>query len=366
MPAIWVLWEQKRVNKADRNQTIRATGNVIQIAAAVGTLGESLGVTTIITQIAATAATLDIGVQAEKNSLIQQGGYAELKHYYEAWDKVYLAATVADGAVGLYQIGKSWQGFYNIANSAGGSLKYGLKNAFNTFIDFRKWGTSTANATKLIATVTNDVTKLRLPSSFVSALEKFGKTEGDILTYFSNYHNVRSAENWLNDIEHYLVNNNVYGLTKDETFAIWGYTTNYFYRDLNAWLRKGTDVIKTQGITDLLNSALNKFPGYSGTTISRGLEIEQSQLNAFISSYSNGSTKVLNDFQSCGGSIEASFAGRPEINVIFEIEQLTAKDISDLADGIRYGNPAMLKPELLIKSGGKFLVTKTPNIRFST
>lgn len=61
---------------------------------------------------------------------------------------------------------------------------------------------------------------------------------------------------------------------------------------------------------------------------------------------------------SCGGSIQASFAGRPKINVIFEIRHITAKEISDLADGIKYGN--MAKPEILIKSNSRFEVIADP------
>jgi hypothetical protein len=63
---------------------------------------------------------------------------------------------------------------------------------------------------------------------------------------------------------------------------------------------------------------------------------------------------------SCGGSVQASFGGNPAVNVIFEIEHTTAKEISDLADGIKYSLPAMPKPEVLIKSGSQFQVTAAP------
>jgi len=86
--------------------------------------------------MAATVATLDIEVQAEKNILVQQGSYADVKQYYEAWDKVYIATTLADGAVGLYQIGKNWEGLYNGASNFKGSLK----TAYETIKDFSKWG----------------------------------------------------------------------------------------------------------------------------------------------------------------------------------------------------------------------------------
>jgi len=246
------------------------------------------------------------------------------------------------------------------ASKAGGSLKAGLRNGFETLRDFSKWGTISADATKLVATATTDVTKLRLPSSFVSALEKFGKTEGDILTYFTNYHNVRSAQNWLNDIEFYLANKNIYGLTRDETFAVWGYTTNYFYKDLNAWLRGGENISQTQEITSLLNSALNKLPNYSGQFVYRGISINATKIDNFIASYGVGTTKPWGDFTSCGGSLDATFAGRDDVNVIFQIKHTSGKDISDLADGIRYRVPPFAKPEILIKSDSKFEVLNPP------
>jgi len=89
-----------------------------------------------------------VAVQAEKR-VMTPAQYADVKQYYEAWDKVYIATTLADGAVGLYQIGKNWQEFYTLTSRAGGSLKTSLKTAATTFGDFSKWGKIVTNVGNL-------------------------------------------------------------------------------------------------------------------------------------------------------------------------------------------------------------------------
>ena len=210
----------------------------------------------------------------------------------------------------------------------------------------------------MFETVTPEIMQAALPDDFVAALRTFGKSDDDIYTYFANYHNGRSGQGFLNDITTFMESANVHGLTDAEAFAVWGYTTNYFYRDLNAWLRTGTNVGQTAEMRTLINSGLAKLPDYSGTHIYRGISIDDSQLQNFLRSYSDGSTTTWNDFTSAGGSLDASFAGRPDVNVVFSIEHLNAKDISDLADGVRYGG--MPPPELILPSGSEVRVTEPP------
>ncbi len=221
-------------------------------------------------------------------------------------------------------------------------------------------------AGNLITTATKAITKQRLPNSFMEALKKFGKTEDDILEYFTNYHNVRSGQKFLNEIEDFISGLNPHNLTRDEAFALWGYTTNYFYRDLNTWLRKSENIIQTTEIKNLINGGLAKLPNYSGEYVFRGISIESNNLNSFLADYSSGSIKPWGDFTSCGGSKSASFAGRSDVNVIFQIKHTTGKEISDLADGIKYAIPPIAKPEILIKSGSKFKVLGTPTIDSET
>lgn len=259
------------------------------------------------------------------------------------------------------QTGQNFITLYNSAVAAGKTIPTKIKQLY---IYLKKKGIDaigTVNgAGNIIQITTKAITKTRLPNNFINALKAFGKTEDDILEYFTKYHNERSNLRFLNEIEDFISSTNTYNLTKDEVFALWGYTTNYFYRDLNSWLRNGINATKTSDISQILNSALSKLPNYNGTKVFRGIEIDPSQINSFIASYSNGSSKIFNDFLSCGGSVQASFGGRPLVNVIFEIEHITAKEISDLADGIKYNVPLMPKPEVLIKSGSQFQVIAPP------
>lgn len=178
------------------------------------------------------------------------------------------------------------------------------------------------------------------------------------MEYFTNYHNVRSGQRFLNEIEDFIANTNAHNLTRDEAFALWSYTTNYFYRDLNAWLRDGDNILQTTDLKNLINSGLAKLPNYSGQDVFRGIVIKTEALQDFLNSYKTGANHTWNDFTSCGGTQVASFGDRTDVNVIFEIRHTSAKEISDFADGIRYGR--MQGPEALIKTGSKFKVVSDP------
>ncbi len=190
----------------------------------------------------------------------------------------------------------------------------------------------------------------KLPQSLKTAFKNLGKTDDQILEYFARYH---YETNFFNEIDNLL--QKYPNLTPEDAYVLWGYTTNFFYRDMNAWLRQGINADKTQEIANILNTALNKMPKYGGSVVYRGIEIAPANLNNFLTNYAKGKEVTFGDFTSCGGNKEASFASRPEINVMFEIEHLNGKDITDFADGIKYrGMPA---PEILIPSGVKFEVT---------
>ena len=205
---------------------------------------------------------------------------------------------------------------------------------------------------------TKAITESRLPIEFIDALKSTGKSEDEILEYFTNYHNNRSGQRFFNNIENFITNNNTYNLTRGEVFAIWGYTTNLFYKDLNAWLRNGENILQTTDLTNLINGGLSKLPTFSGQSVFRGISINIEKLQDFLNNYKLGVNHRWDDFTSCGGTKLASFGGRPDVNIIFEIRHKAGKDISDLADGIQYGN--MPRPEILIKSNSIFEVISGP------
>ncbi len=205
-------------------------------------------------------------------------------------------------------------------------------------------------------TVTKEIVKQELSLGFVNALKKLGKTEDEILDYFKDYHNIRSGENWLNEIK--ILKEKYPDLKNDEIFSVWGYTTNFFYKNLNSWLRNGLNTNLTNEIKLLLNDALTKLPDFNNQKVYRGIKIPEENLQNFLDSYKIETKHTWDDFTSCGGSLGASFSGRPEVNVIFEIQHSTGKNISDFADGIKYGN--IVGPEILIKSGSEFEAIADP------
>lgn len=211
-----------------------------------------------------------------------------------------------------------------------------------------------------VSRVTKAITKARLSEEFIEALKSFGKSEDEILSDFTEYNNSRARLNYFNYIGQYLIKFNQYNLTQSEVFALHGYTTNFFYKILNIWLRNEDFPSKTNQIRTLINNALSKLPKYSEDFVYRGIEIREAELNSFLNTYNSGDIKIWNDFTSCGGSIRASFAERPSVNVVFLIKHSTGKDISDLADGIIFAPRPLPRPEILIKSGSSFKVLENP------
>lgn len=206
--------------------------------------------------------------------------------------------------------------------------------------------------------VTKEFVKSKLPQSFVDSLKSFGKTEDEIIDYFVKYHNERSGKRFFDDIDEFLAKNKKLKLTDAEATGLWGYTTHLFYKDLNNWLRAGKNADKTKDIEKLVNQGLGKMPKYAAPQVFRGITIDPTNLADFLETYKKGKANTWNDFTSCGGSRDASFGGRPDVNVIFEILHKDGKEISDVADGIKYGK--MPKPEILIKSGSEFTSIADP------
>ncbi|NLK92370.1 MAG: hypothetical protein GX273_04445, partial [Bacteroidales bacterium] len=202
--------------------------------------------------------------------------------------------------------------------------------------------------------VNTDFVKSILPTGFTNTLKAFGKTEDEIVNYFKNYHNVYTKGEFFTQIENILIQNNVYNLTKDEAFALWGYTTNFFYRDLNIWLREGSNISKTTPIANLMRQAMQKVPKYNGKAY-RALEFQGDALTTFLNKYGvKGKEVTFDDFLSCGSTKEAAFFNKAEKNVRIIMEVKDAPIISSVADGIKFRGYS--PEELLLNTGSKFLV----------
>ncbi|UQB67934.1 hypothetical protein [Epilithonimonas zeae] len=199
--------------------------------------------------------------------------------------------------------------------------------------------------------ITKAVLRKEIPEDFFEALKKMGKSEDDILEYYTKYHNENDYM-FLNGIEDILKNNK--NITKTDAFALWSYTTNHYYWDLNNWLRNGVNAAKTKEISLLLTKALYKMPKYNGTAF-RALEFsDDSILQSFLKKHSKGNTVDYDDFVSCGSNTDAAFFDKPKKNVFLKMEVKNAPIISDFADGIKIRGYD--KDELLLLRGRKFVI----------
>ena len=207
--------------------------------------------------------------------------------------------------------------------------------------------------------VNADFVRDLLPKSFVSALKRFGKTEDEIVSYFKNYHNIHTKGDFFEIIEEVLQKGNNYSLTRDETYAIWGYTTNFFYRDLNTWIREGINSSKTYELAKIMKDGLRKLPNYEGTAF-RALELNGEILNTFLDLHKKGSKVTYKEFISAGSTKGAAFFDKGEKNVKLIMNVKRAPDISDYADGIRFRGYD--PKELLLRRGSYFEVLEIKNI----
>jgi hypothetical protein len=200
--------------------------------------------------------------------------------------------------------------------------------------------------------VDSDFVEFLLPTGFVNSLKTFGKTEDEIVAYFRKYHNIYTRGEFFTQIENIIVKDK--SLTSAEGYGIWGYTTNFFYRDLNTWLREGSNAAKTQEIVTLLKRAIQKVPKYDGVAY-RALEFKENDLVTFMNKYKQSEVVTFDDFLSCGSTKEAAFFNKPSKNVRITMEVNNAPDISSFADGIKFRGYS--PKELLLDTGRKFQIT---------
>ncbi len=142
---------------------------------------------------------------------------------------------------------------------------------------------------------------------------------------------------WINlsIIENYYTSN-TYGMLNNDIHSIFGYTSNFFYRKLNSYLWQEINLNQTTNITNLLNGAMNKLSIFEQGVIYRAIAVDPADIDNFILQHQVNDEKIWKGFSSCGSSKDAAFANDPEMNVIFKITHIDAKDISDLADGIHF------------------------------
>lgn len=193
----------------------------------------------------------------------------------------------------------------------------------------------------------------KYPDNYLDAFEIFGKPKSDLILR----HGVDYEDDFYDLIEAFKENG--FSLEEDEIYVIFGYTTNFFYKDLNSWLRSGKNLDKTKALKELINLALSKLPEYKGEKhVKRGIKTKtQEEFDKIVKRYPEHTDVLHKEFISLGTSTESSYVGKKDVKIAMNIElkNITeAKDISDLADGIRYRG--MERAELLFPTDVVFYV----------
>jgi hypothetical protein len=197
---------------------------------------------------------------------------------------------------------------------------------------------------------------LEHPNEYVQAVERMGIKRYDLFTK----HGVDYADEFYNIIANFERNNSRYGLTKSEIYAIFGYTTNFFYFKLNNWLRMLENMSSTTDIKNILNQGLAKLPKWTGTPdVVRVIRLDDAAaVEGVLARYPVGTTVSHSEFISFGSNAGASMINHPKAKIIVELRlnpnNTKARDISDLADGIFYRNNP--RSEILLPAGSNLFV----------
>jgi len=137
VPAIWALWASKAIDKQIREENIHTAVNVLALATALESGGQSLTLRTFITRLAGVAATVDVSVQEAKKNL-SLAEFQNQQPYFEAWDEFYTGVMIADGVINLaaavnYKaIAGKWSKLNDYLKSAGSNVSQSLRNAWNS------------------------------------------------------------------------------------------------------------------------------------------------------------------------------------------------------------------------------------------
>jgi hypothetical protein len=202
---------------------------------------------------------------------------------------------------------------------------------------------------------------IKYPKKYVEAVEKVGMSRFELFKrHASDY-----GDEYYKMIDDFM-HKSSHGLTETEAYAIFGYTTNFYYKNVNAWLRAGIHPEKTNDLVNLIRSGLDKLPSWKGGYAFRGIKIKppdgEAEIKDIVSRYSKGKSVQHGEFVSAGSSREASFLDDPRVKIEMEFilkPQSSAKDISELADGVHYrGNPPS---ELIFPAGTRFRVFDSPS-----
>jgi len=155
-----------------------------------------------------------------------------------------------------------------------------------------------------------------------------------------------------------------YDLTDDEAYTIFSYTTIYYYKNMNKWLREGNNVEITKAIHSQLNKSLDKLPSLDEHRIAyRGITLKNTnggeQLTKFLSEHRKGEIVTYDDFVSASIVEKEAFKGN--VQLIMEPKKNgKGKDINDLSFGKQMQSS---EGEVLFKTQSSFKVLEVESQR---
>jgi hypothetical protein len=143
-------------------------------------------------------------------------------------------------------------------------------------------------------------------------------------------------------------------LTRAEADAIFGYTTNLFYRDFNRTLDAG-GTPEAQHLANLLNSGLESMPPAANVQY-RGVRLSSpAAIAAFDAEFARGEIVVTESFWSTGPDPDNAYGGPRSLI----IHTNSAKDITEFAFGVHFHEIIGKTPytsEAIIPPGVRFEV----------
>lgn len=161
-------------------------------------------------------------------------------------------------------------------------------------------------------------------------------------------------------------------MNNTDAYMLFAYTTAFYYRKLNRWLRNGENQEKIVEIKNLLDSTLSKLNAVpAGITCYRSLKIpDEQQLEAFLKKHKEALKRdepvTYKEFLSVATNIEDSFVGRKGYNINMYIQtsqNSKCKSIHDFAWG-KYHFETL--SEDMFMSGTRFNVIKVVPFKEST
>ena len=192
----------------------------------------------------------------------------------------------------------------------------------------------------------------------LAAFVEFGPSEETVVQYIVDHHNDRSQQRYLADLEG-LAGKYAGTLNSTDVMLIDLYTTKLFYKELNTRLRTTVHRDAAIKLAKLLNAAIDKLPPIVGTAY-RSINIEsRAALANFLTKHNAGDPVRWDSYSSVGSELGGTMPGD---NIVFEIKNATAYDITDFADGMAYKSPPNPGRELLIPAGAQLRVVSATEV----